>query len=75
MAALPGDGTFCQLLEGSTLSSFYVVFGAFACLYHDPTNLKGPGVDYKSLASPASTVIDKTQVSINQSQSCKRNAE
>lgn len=52
MASLPGDGTFCQVLEGSALSSLYMVLGAFSHLYHDPTNLKDPGVDYKSLASP-----------------------
>jgi len=52
MASLPDDGTFCQVLEGSTLSPLYVGLGAFSHLYHDPTNLKDPGVDYKSLASP-----------------------
>ncbi len=52
MASLPGDGTSCQVLEGSTLFSLYVVLGTFSHLYHDPTNLKDPGVDYKSLASP-----------------------
>ena len=53
MASLPGDGTSCQVLEGGTLPSLYVVLGAFSHLYHDPTNLKDPGVHYKSLASPS----------------------
>ena len=74
MASLPGDGTSCQVPKRNTLSSLYVVLGAFSHLYHDPTDLKDPGVHYKD--SPVRLKdINETRTFINQSQPCKGNAE